>query len=232
MKEKIKSRSDFTDGDIKGFINFSFHDYIGARTLLRNHLPTQGAILGITALEKLFKAVCLLFDESIVVSGGSGHALSEMVRKINRHNSDLIEKGDEDFIKYIENAYKLRYPDNIIPSFKIFLPSLRILENIDRIFCRINEAEPIKTLNPSKKMYDVVKRNGMPDLIEFNVHFDPILKNVLSELHQVFYLYGTVVIGQTKYFIEDFRWTRKIKHDDPWEIPSWANQFLQSSLPK
>ena len=146
-----------------------------------------------------------------------------MVTKIKKHEIGLIEKGDEDFILYIENAYQLRYPDNINPSFKIFLPSLRILENIDRIFCRIIEAEPIKSLNPTQKTYDEVKRDGMADLIELNVHFDPILQNVLSELHQVFSFYFSKVAENDIKFIEYFQWTRNIKHDDPWDIPTWVN---------
>ncbi len=147
---KTKSRADFTDSILKGFINFSFHDYVAGRTLLLKNMPTQGTILGVTALEKLMKAICLLHGEDITV-GGSGHSLSDMATKIKTHQNELLTDEDVTFIEHIDKSYKLRYPDNLSKNFELYLPSLKILENLDRVYCNLTTSGKVLELNPDKK---------------------------------------------------------------------------------
>lgn len=209
---RIKSRSDFDDTQIRGLINFAFHDYIASRTLLRNGLASQGTILAITAIEKLLKAICLLHNEVIIVSGG-GHTLTNMIDKLKIKDSSLLTLKDEEFLKFIEKAYKLRYPDNLSSAFKLNLPSLKILENLDRTFCRLTESKKVIELNPDKKMYDVYITQNNPFLKNKNVHFNPQLENKLSEEKQKYAKYesdGTILK-------ESFCWTTDIKYNDNWE---------------
>jgi len=207
-----KSRSNFSDAEIRGFINFAFHDYIASRTLLQKGLASQGSILGITAMEKLLKAICLLYEEEIVVGGG-GHSLAIMVDKVKAKDSTLFTDDDEKFLKFINKAYKLRYPDNLDSEFVLNLPSLKILENLDKVFCRLTESDKIIELNPDKKMYDAYKSKNNPLLINKNVHFDSQLKNKLSEENQKYAIYES----DGKILKETFCWSNTIKHDDKWE---------------
>ena len=45
------------------FVGLGYKDYIGARTLLIDHLPLQGATLGSSAVEKYIKALLSLRGE-------------------------------------------------------------------------------------------------------------------------------------------------------------------------
>ena len=209
---RTKSRSDFNNSQIRGFINFAFHDYIASRTLLQKGLASQGTILAITAVEKILKAICLLHNEDIIVSG-RGHTLTNMIDKLKIKDSSLLTSKDEEFLKFIEKAYKLRYPDNLSSAFKLNLPSLRILENLDRTFCRLTESKKVIEINPDKKMYDVYITQNNQLLKNNNVHFNAQLENKLSEEKQKYAKYESNGI----ILKESFCWTTDIKHNDNWE---------------
>lgn len=212
---RTKTRADFTNTIISGFVNFSFHDYVAGRTLLMKNMPTQGTILGVTALEKLMKAICLLHREEITV-GGSGHALSDMATKIKTHQYELLTDEDVAFIEHIDKSYKLRYPDNISENFEIYLPSLKILENLDRVYCKLTTSEKVLELNPDKKMFDVYKTQNKQLLFNCNVHFNPSLLTKLSDSKQK-YAYYRFEVGVGLH--ETFCWSTKVKHDGGWEKP-------------
>ena len=212
---KTKTRGDFTDPMIKEFINFSFHDYVAARTLLLKNMPTQGTILGVTALEKLMKAICLLCNQTITV-GGSGHALSDMATTIKGLADDLLSDEDIEFIHHIDQSYKLRYPDNLKSNFELYLPSLKILENLDRIYCKLTISEKVIELNPKSKMYDVYVKQNNQSLINCNVHFNPSLTNKLSNSKQKYSFYKYQVgVGLN----ESFCWSSNVTYNGGWEKP-------------
>jgi len=210
----LKDKSDFTDSEIKGFINFAFHDYLGARTLLLAKLPTQGTILGITSLEKLLKAYSLLSGDKIKVGRG-GHTIFTMAKTIQSKNPVLIDIEDLAFIEHINKGYFLRYPDNLTSNFELYFPAKRILENLDRVFCRIIEENTIDSYNKNFKSYDIYKRSSNLMLLKKNVHFNISLKNVLSDETQHFSYYkfdGNI-------FTERFSTTNLCKHDKDWNEP-------------
>ncbi len=210
----IKGRTDFSDSEIRGFINFAFHDYLAARTLLLASIPTQGTTMAITAFEKLFKAICLLSNQQIVVGRG-GHTIKTMATEINKINNGTLNKDDIDFINHIDQGYFLRYPDNFTTPFEFYFPCKRVLENMDRIFCGLIESAPISIFNPDKKMYDVRKKQNDTGLMNRNVHFDSSLQDVLSCEPQYFSHY----IWDGNAFTENFFRTDKCRHDIPWNSP-------------
>jgi len=212
---RTKTRADFSDAIIRGFINFSFHDYVAGRTLLMKNMPTQGTILGVTALEKLMKAICLLYDQTITV-GRSGHALTDMATIIKAQEDALLTDDDVAFIEHIDKSYKLRYPDNLSADFDLYLPSLKILENLDRVYCKLTTSAKVMEINPEGKMYDVYIKQNQQLLINCNVHFNPSLSTKLSDSKQK---YAHYVFQAGVGLKENFCWSNKVTHNGGWEKP-------------
>lgn len=211
-KSSKKSRVDFTEPELKGFVNFAFHDYLAARNLLSAGLSTQGVILCVTALEKLLKAVCLLSNGTIRVGAG-GHDLKKLMNSIQRIDEQFFNSDELKFMRYINKAYRLRYPDNLKSPFKIILPSMKILENLDSLFCRIIEKEPLSNLNPGGTMYDAMKNVNAHKLKNINVHFNESLRKQLSNQVQKFDSHEIVGIGLDSKF---YHKTEICRADQEW----------------
>lgn len=149
-----KQASEFSDVDRWSLINYSTHDYIASRTLLKDGQPGPGTIMAITSLEKLFKTLLIMKNQEIVVDG-SGHRLEPMIDKLVSLDATFFTNDQIIFVKHIDKAYKIRYPDNIDPTFRIFLPSLKILENLDLIYCELLNREPLNQISPNGKYFDM-----------------------------------------------------------------------------
>ena len=178
---KTKQASEFDDNDIWSLLNYSTHDYIAARTLLREGLPGAGTIMAITALEKMMKVLLLKFGQEIVVVG-SGHRLKPMLDKLLALDSTLFNTNQQIFVEHVDKAYKIRYPDNIDPNFRIFLPSFKILEHLDQLYCGLMNIEPLNTISPGGRYFDMFFKGGAKKslLITCNVFYDSSLRGHLS----------------------------------------------------
>lgn len=101
---KVKQASDFSSTDRWSLLNYSPHDYIAARTLLKDGQSGPGTIMAITALEKLLKTILIMNNEEIIVDG-SGHRLTPMLDKLVIIDSTLFTYSQFKFIKHIDPAY-------------------------------------------------------------------------------------------------------------------------------
>jgi len=139
-----------------------------------------------------------------------------MAQIIKGIEDDLLSAKDMEFIEHIDKSYKLRYPNNLDSDFELYIPSLKVLENLDRGYCNLNKCVKITELNPDKKMFDVYVIQKNPSLFNSNVYFDPTLVNIISESNQkyAYYKYKNGIELQ-----ERFRWSEKIKSDDGWYLP-------------
>lgn len=219
---KVKQASEFSDTDRWSLLNYSTHDYIAARTLLKDGQAGPGTIMAITALEKMLKTLLILENQAIVVDG-SGHRLAPMIDKLVAIDSTLFTSNQVTFVKHIDQAYKIRYPDNIDPSFRIFLPSLKIMENLDLLYCGLMNRPPLNTISPGGRYFDMFFSNGAKksQLVECNVYYDSSLISKLSSSCQKCAAYSS---NGTSY-IEWYKASNEVKANNDWSEPPNFNQW-------
>ncbi|MBK9719978.1 MAG: hypothetical protein IPO78_11120 [Saprospiraceae bacterium] len=218
---KVKQAIEFSDGDRWSLLNYSTHDYIASRTLLKDGQAGPGTIMGITALEKMFKTLLIMKNQEIVVDG-SGHRLAPMIDKLVHIDGSLFTTDQITFVKHIDKAYKIRYPDNIDPSFRIFLPSLKILENLDLLYCDLMNRNPLNTISPGGRYFDMFFSNGAKksSLIDSNVFYNINLKGTLSSYNQKCAAYSS---NGTSY-MEWYKDSIEVKADNDWSEPTNFNK--------
>lgn len=221
---KKKQASEFSDTDLWSLINYSTHDYIAARTLLREGLPGAGTTMAITAIEKMMKVILLKHGHEIVV-GGSGHRLKPMLDNLKALDPTLFTSDQEIFIEHIDKAYKIRYPDNIDPDFRIFLPSLKILENLDVLYCGLMEREPLISISLNGRYFDMFFRGGAKKelLTTCNAHYQVSLRGSLSSNNQKCTAYSANKSGSS--YMEWYKSSNKVKADNDWREPDGFNKW-------
>jgi HEPN domain-containing protein len=102
-------------------------DYRAARLLLLAGILVQGAALSDTAIEKYLK--CLFIDRALTVP--THHKVASLyshIRHVTQSDLDL----NHSYLRLIEKAYRLRYPDDIGNGFNIALNQWRLLGELDR----------------------------------------------------------------------------------------------------
>ena len=125
--------------DVLMWLRWADADYNAARLCLLNGLLVQGAAFSNTALEKYVKS--LFAHRSLEVP--SGHEVSSLYGKMKRESgSDL--SVNESYLRLLQLAYKLRYPDDISDGFNIALNQVRLLVELDRTVLRLTERFEIK----------------------------------------------------------------------------------------
>lgn len=200
---------------VAGFINHATHDYIGARILLLQGIPGPGAVMAVTALEKILKSYILELGYK-VRRDGKGHNLESLRAQIDKHDNKYLTKAERKFLSHLNNAYKLRYPTEIADNFETFLPAKKILANLDSLFCKFIESETLDPISKDKKWYDMFKKGAMPksQLINNNVYFG---KDRLSfvESCQWYVAYFPTVQGNKSLF----RTTDNVNDNSDWSIP-------------
>jgi HEPN domain-containing protein len=128
-------------------------DYLAARLTLRAGLLVQGAALSNTAVEKYLKS---LFSERRLPIP-KVHRVSELYENIKKETgSDL--SVNESYLRLLEKAYSLRYPDEVPEGFNIALNQLRLLAELDRTVKKITERFQIIRTDTSQKIPLVLER--------------------------------------------------------------------------
>jgi len=149
------------------WLGWADSDYLGARVLLLTGLVVQGATLACTSIEKYLKAVCKISGESFE---NVGHGVSKLNGILT--NRGIPQNLDVQFLRYLDKAYKLRYPDDLNPGFNIALNSIATLAQLDlsvgRIRQRFNFQKNGKSV--STKFDEALKR-GTQELIAKNCVF-------------------------------------------------------------
>ena len=127
MAKSKKSTSDQTRAKrVIEFLSLGFKDYIGARILLLNHLPLQGATLGSSAVEKYIKAILSIRGER-----SEDHLNSAQLKSLKNYVPDLANKLNFDFLVFLRNCYKLRYTDTLPPDFNVTIYARETLAELD-----------------------------------------------------------------------------------------------------
>jgi len=217
---KIKQPSEFSDSNRWSLLNYSTHDYIASRTLLLNNQAGPGTIMAITAMEKLLKTLLLMLNEAIDV-GGTGHRLEPMIDRIKAIDPSFINIDQEIFLKHIDKAYKIRYPDKVDPSFRIFLPSLKILEYLDMTYCQLIEKSPLNSISPGGRMLDMYLNGSMgkDKLCNCNSYYNPSLRGELYKRRQMCTSYSE----KDNSYIEWYKPSESVKPGNDWSEPNNFN---------
>ncbi len=108
------------------WLGWADEDYIAARLLLLRGQVVQGTVLAVTAVEKYLKAVCAL---SGIPCRKVGHDVSELNGLL--HNRAIRLELNTDFLRLLNKAYKLRYPDELAEGFNVALNSIAVLIQLD-----------------------------------------------------------------------------------------------------
>jgi len=213
---RLIGKSELPHNNVGGFINHATHDYIGARLLLIQGLAGPGTILAVTALEKIMKSY-LLEEGYKVRRDGKGHNLEILTTQINEHDSNFLNTDERKFLRHINKAYKLRYPTEISTEFETFLPSKKILANMDSLFCKFIECPTLDKVSKDSKWYDMFKIGAMPkvQLTNCNINFGTDRKNLIESC-QSFVAHFPKNDGNYSRFAT----TNEVKDDSNWSIPN------------
>jgi hypothetical protein len=111
---------------VQSFLGDAFKDYIAARTLFLSELPQQAAILASTAIEKTIKASMALHGQQ-----SDGHLKAAHWNAFSNLNPAAARELDRDFLLLNQQAYKLRYTDNLPVDFNLVIPSRDFLAELD-----------------------------------------------------------------------------------------------------
>lgn len=94
-------------------MDLGYRDYIAARLLLNNHLIVQGLTLASTSVEKYLKALIVLNLKEREKYHYHFDRFEKLKNLLNKVNKDVTGEFDPVFLEILENAFKIRYYDNI-----------------------------------------------------------------------------------------------------------------------
>jgi len=148
------------------WLSWADYDYVAARLLLRRGLLVQGAALANTALEKYFKTLFVLLGKEIPHNHDITMLYQQIAKEIPR--LDL----NEEFVQMLFKAYKLRYPDELIPGFNIALSGVPMLVELDRSVFEIRKGFVFRTTEKIiTTIFDTWKEKSVEDLVGGNCYF-------------------------------------------------------------
>lgn len=129
------------------FFQFGFYDFVGARCLLIERLPLQGAILASTSVEKYFKGLLAIRGEVI-----HGHLQKAHFNSLENYLPDLFARLNPRFLSFLQRVYSLRYADRIPAAFNLKVFARETLAELDHTIdsceCAVNvhrDGEPVAT---------------------------------------------------------------------------------------
>ena len=113
--------------EVLQWVNWADQDYLAARSLLIRGYILQGTILANTAIEKYIKAVLTLRNIPFP-KGWRGHDVLSLYESFELSGAPVL---NENFLRDLGKAYKLRYPDDLDEGFNISLASTKLLVELD-----------------------------------------------------------------------------------------------------
>ncbi|MBI5461290.1 MAG: hypothetical protein HY941_03800 [Gammaproteobacteria bacterium] len=108
------------------FTGLGYKDYIGARALLLEQLPLQGATLGSSAVEKYIKALLAIRGENT-----QGHLKKSHISSLKNFLPDLAKKLNMEFLDFLRKCYTLRYTDGLPPDYNLSVYARETLAELD-----------------------------------------------------------------------------------------------------
>jgi len=160
----MKTQPEKNNKDALGFLGLAHGDYIAARLLLLNELLPQGAQQAVTAVEKMFKAL-------ILVKGNRchGHLEKNLTNNVKNKYPALYSDLNEDFIRFLRKAYKLRYHDDKKNRFSLVINQYRTLIELDTLVHSVDSGFKIKRDGQLQKTpYQQALENREPLLLKEN----------------------------------------------------------------
>jgi hypothetical protein len=148
------------------FTGLGFDDYIGARTLLIDGQPLQGAVLAATAVEKYIKAFGAMRGNVL-----EGHLQKAHINFLRNYQPKLYAALNPEFFPFLDRCYELRYTDSLSDGFNIAIHSREVLAALDETvlrfewqmkFTREPQGEPVLT------SYKAAIRDRSPRLFREN----------------------------------------------------------------
>lgn len=157
------------------WLGWADQDYLGSRALLLTGLVVQGVVLACTSIEKYLKAVCAISDTPC---GSVGHGVSQLNGMLT--NRAIPQDLDVQFLRYLDKAYKLRYPDDLNPGFNIALNSIATLAQLDLSVDHIRQRFTFQQKGKivSTKL-DEARKRGAQELMAKNCVSTDVLKTSL-----------------------------------------------------
>jgi hypothetical protein len=155
-------------GKVADFLEVAYKDYLAARVLFDADLLIQGAVLASTAIEKYLKAILAFRGNE-----SHGHLKRAHWRAALNYDSRLSSILNPDFLKLLQNSYKLRYLDDLEVGFNLVIASREFLAELDNTALMIQESFRLKhggKLHVSR--YHIDKKNRDPRLVHNNYLFD------------------------------------------------------------
>ena len=148
-------------------------DYRSARLLLLHGLLVQGAAFSNTAIEKYLKSLFAHRGRPIPHS----HQVARLYKLVKNETGSNLDVN-ESYLRLLEKAYKLRYPDDAADGFNIALNQVRLLAELDRTAKRIIERFQIARTDRNEKIMLILERamqDKDPSILTNNVALDPSL---------------------------------------------------------
>lgn len=182
-------------------------DYGSARLLLLQGLLVQGAAFSNTAVEKYLKSLFAHRGRPIPHSHNVAR-LYKLVKDETGSNLDV----NESYLRLLEKAYKLRYPDDAADGFNIALNQVRLLVELDRTVKKIVERFQIVRTDVNERIMLVLERAMQEkdtSILASNVALDPPLSSRLfsspshsydfrrhrGQIYETYYVTGAVNDG-------------------------------------
>jgi HEPN domain-containing protein len=116
------------------WLRWADSDYLAARHLLVEKMVVQGCILANTAVEKYLKALYAHLKIPIPRS----HAVWALYCEVTTSRKATLPLNAA-FLKVLEKAYGLRYPDELADGFNIALNQMKVLAELDRTVSAITK---------------------------------------------------------------------------------------------
>jgi HEPN domain-containing protein len=117
------------------WLRWANSDYLAARYLLLAQMVVQGCVLANTAIEKYLKALHAHVELPIPRS----HAVETLYRELKNSRKSTVTLN-ESFLRVLQKAYRLRYPDALPDGFNISLNQMKVLAELDRTVFVISSA--------------------------------------------------------------------------------------------
>lgn len=156
-------------GEIIVWLGLADDDYLAARTLLRQGLVVQGSIFSASAVEKYLKTIHLIHNKDFDTFGKKAHDVHHLYKNLE----DPLYKNkplNESYLKALNKAYRLRYPDRLEKEFSIALHQGKMLVGLDETVFKIrNRIKFQGTERPFK--FDLMVIENAPLLMQGNHAF-------------------------------------------------------------
>jgi HEPN domain-containing protein len=162
--------------DTLGWIRWAETDYLGARILPLTDLLVQGSALANTAIEKFLKALFLHSG----VPAPHGHNAERFYRDLKTQVPGCGLDLNVEFLKLINKAYLLRYPDDLEEGLNIVFNQAKLLSQLDRSVLEIGRHLNIKLRGQTQRMVlDRAREKDEPRYFDRNVAVEPSRASLL-----------------------------------------------------